>query len=118
MQKIRKGDTVIVISGEERDFEGTVKEIIRKPIVNRDRLRVGYDENATRIVVEGVNMVKKHQRATGQTRQAGIIDMEAPIHISNVKLICPRCNQAVRVGIKTEDGKKQRVCKSCKANID
>ena len=74
------------------------------------------------VVVSGVNIVKKHQRAVHAGRsqvQAGVIEFEAPIHISNVKLVCPRCNQLTRVGfVRQEDGAKVRVCKQCEEMID
>jgi large subunit ribosomal protein L24 len=68
----------------------------------------------------GVNTRKKHQRPISQTRtQTGIIDKELPIHISNVMLVCPNCDEAVRVGIILDgDGKRKRVCKRCNKNID
>ena len=103
--KIRKGDTVQVISGDDKDAKGTVHRVYpRKKLV----------------VVSGVNMVKKHQRPTGQTRtQVGIIEREAPINVSNVALVCSNCHKPVRVGSKTfEDGSHARVCKSCGEVID
>ncbi len=107
MMKIKKGDTVEVISGDDRGVKGTVHRVIPKK---------------NRVVVSGVNLVKKHQRPTapeGVRAQAGIIEFEAPIHISNVMLICPHCNQRTRIGFKyLEDGRKVRVCKKCKAAID
>jgi large subunit ribosomal protein L24 len=108
MRKIKKGDTVEVISGEDRGVRGTVHQVIAK----KDR-----------VVVSGVNIVKKHQRPrpTGgrlQT-QAGIIEFEAPIHLSNVMLVCPQCNQPTRIAFEPlEDGGKVRVCKKCQSAID
>ncbi len=105
MRKIRKGDTVEVISGDDRGLRGTVHRVLPK----KDR-----------VIVSGVNIVKKHQRATPRApSQRGIIEMEAPIHISNVALVCPNCNQRTRVGFKVlSDGSKVRVCKKCDATID
>ncbi len=100
MNKIRKGDTVVILSGNDRGKKGEVHSLI--PSKNQ-------------LIVSGINLVKKHQRATGNVQtQAGIIEREGPIHISNVALVCKNCGEATRVGIKTfEDGTKSRVCKSC-----
>jgi large subunit ribosomal protein L24 len=128
MRKIKKEDTVEVISGDDKGMRGTVREIIRvkSPLRKRDR-RKGRkprpDPNRERVIVSGVNIVKKHQRpiSTGGRRaaQAGIIQFEAPIHISNVMLVCPSCRQRTRVGfMMLEEGRKVRVCKKCKAIID
>ena len=104
--KIRKGDTVEVISGRRID-KGKRGEVIK----------VLPDEG--RIVVQGVNIRKKHQRPISQTRtQTGIIDMELPIHVSNVMVVCPNCDEAARLGFRFEDEKKVRYCKRCDANID
>lgn len=106
--RIKKGDKVEVISGDDRGLSGTVRQVI---------------PGENRVVVTGINMIKKHQRAmpTGGRGQAqgGIIELEAPIHISNVMLICPICKQRTRVGYDVlERGKKVRVCKKCGAPID
>jgi large subunit ribosomal protein L24 len=71
------------------------------------------------VVVEGLNMIKRHSRTQGATRQAGIIDMEAPMHVSNVMLVCSKCDKPVRVGRRfLDDGKKVRVCRACHEVID
>jgi large subunit ribosomal protein L24 len=97
---IKKGDTVQVISGDDKGAKGTVHRVYPK----KDQ-----------VVVSGINMIKKHQRPTGHTRtQVGIIEREAPIHVSNVALVCNTCQKPVRVGLHVhEDGSKARVCKSC-----
>lgn len=100
---IKKGDKVLVITGKDRGAEGVV--IAAKP-------------SAQRVTVEQVNLVKKAMRPTQANPEGGISTMEAPIHVSNVKLICPSCNTATRVAVKREDGKKIRVCKKCGKNID
>jgi large subunit ribosomal protein L24 len=101
---IRKNDTVLVIAGKDRGKKGKV--------------RFAYPKKE-RVLVEGVNFIKKHARATGQARQAGIIEREASIHISDVMLLCDKCHNPVRIGFKTlEDGKKVRYCKSCQEVID
>ena len=102
--KIRKNDTVQVIAGKDRGKKGKV--------------RFAYPKKEE-LMVEGVNMIKKHVRATGQVRQAGIIEREAPIHISNVMLLCGKCNYPTRVGFRfLEDGRKVRFCHSCHEVID
>ena len=102
--RIRKDDQVQVIRGKDRGKTGKV--------------RFAYPKKE-RIMVEGVNMIKRHARPTGQARQAGIIEREAPLHVSNVMLVCGKCNKPVRVGYRTlEDGKKVRVCRSCHEVID
>ncbi len=95
--KLRTGDTVLVIAGNEKGKTGKIKRILYK----KDR-----------VIVEGLNIRKKHVK--GQ----GIVEFEAPIHISNVMLVCPHCGKATRIGIKIEDGKKYRVCKKCGQIID
>ena len=115
MRKIKKGDTVQVITGEDKGKRGTVQRVIIGK--RRDGSR---DPNDVRVVVSGVNLVKKHQRRTGDVRtQHGIIEMEAPIHISNVALVCPKCDKPTRVGFRVfEDGSKSRYCKRCGELID
>ena len=102
--RIRQNDTVEVISGRDRGKRAKVQRVLP----GKDRL-----------MVEGVNMVKRHQRASATVRQAGIITKEAPLHVSNTKLVCTQCNKAVRVGFQfLEDGRKIRFCRSCKQMID
>ena len=94
--KIKKGDKVIVLAGKDRGAEGEVVEVMPKD---------------DRVVVRGVNLIKKHQRQT-QTEQGGIITREAPIHISNVALKDPSTGKATRVGFKVEGDKKVRIAKA------
>jgi len=102
--KIRKNDTVLVIAGKDRGKKGKV--------------RFAYPKK-NRIIVEGINFIKKHSRARGQVRQAGIIDLEAPLDVSNVMLLCGKCNRPTRVGFTSlEDGRKVRICRKCKEVID
>jgi large subunit ribosomal protein L24 len=106
MAKVRRGDTVEVIGGREKGMRGEVLQVLPK---------------AERLVVQGLNIRKKHQRqiqAGGRTMSPGIIQFEAPISISNVMLVCPKCNELVRVGIQREAGQRQRVCKKCQAILD
>ncbi|MEN6408188.1 MAG: 50S ribosomal protein L24 [Anaerolineaceae bacterium] len=107
--KIRKGDLVEVITGKEED-KGKRGEVIR----------VEPDEG--RVVVQGINVRTKHQRQTqsqGRTIAPGKVRFEAAVHISNVMLVCPKCNKPTRVAIQREEGGKiQRVCKHCSALMD
>lgn len=114
---IKKGDTVEVIAGDDKGARGEVQRVIRG---YRSGRHPGRDPNADRVVVAGINLIKKHQRRTGDVRtQFGIIEREAPIHISNVMLVCPKCNKATRVRHEfLPDGKKVRVCKNCGQDID
>ncbi len=100
--KIKKGDKVIVLAGRDRGAEGEVIQVMPK---------------ADRVVVRGVNLIKKHQKQT-QTEQGGIISREAPLHVSNVALKDPSTGKATRVGFKVEDGKKVRVAKASGEVID
>ena len=104
MKKIRKGDTVILIAGRDKGRRGTVIEVLAD-----DRVRV-----------EGLNMAKKHQRPNPQMGvQGGIIEREAPVHVSNVLIVNPATQKGDRVGFKSlEDGRKVRVFKSNKEMVD
>ena len=106
--KIRKGDTVEVITGNEED-KGKRGEVIK----------VMPGEH--RVVVQGVNLRTKHQRQVqtqGRTINPGRIQFEAPLDISNVMLVCPTCNELTRVGLNRDESGSHRVCKKCKALID
>ena len=119
MQKIKKGDTVQVISGNEVGARGEVDRVIPAWRIDRFNRRTGRNPNGDKLLVRGINIRKKHQRPISQTRtQTGIIDRELPVHISNVMLVCPSCGEAVRVGFRLEDEKKLRFCKRCNASID
>jgi large subunit ribosomal protein L24 len=123
--KVQKGDTVEVIAGDDKGQRGTVHRVVpgRQKVRGRSpkgMRRAGEERDRDCVVVSGVNMVKKHQRPTGNVRtQAGIIEREAPLHISNVALVCPHCQKATRVGYQLlEDGAKVRVCSRCHQTID
>lgn len=107
MQRIKRGDTVFVIAGTDKGMEGEVLRVIPKQ---------------NRVVVERVNIVKKHQRpvqAGRQQVQPGRIEFEAPIDLSNVMLVCTQCGEPTRVGYRvSEDGEKVRVCRKCGEDID
>ena len=98
MSKVKKGDRVQVMAGNDRGRIGKV-------------LTVYPDKR--RIIVENVNMITKHQRATQSLRQPGIVKREGAIHISNVLPICPECDAPTRVGLTEVEGKKMRRCKQC-----
>jgi large subunit ribosomal protein L24 len=119
MQRIKKGDKVQVISGNEVGARGEVNRVIHGWHVDRHNVRVQRDPNKDRVIIGGVNLHKKHQRPISQTRtQTGIIERETPVHISNVMLVCPNCDEAVRVKFSVEGDKKVRVCKRCGTPID
>ncbi len=115
MMKIRAGDTVEIISGDEQGERGTVREVLRGWKLDRARRRVARDPRKDRVIVGAHNIVKKHQRPISQTRtQTGIIEREAPIAIAKVALVCPQCNEWTRVGYTfAEGGRKVRVCRRC-----
>ncbi|BBE30907.1 50S ribosomal protein L24 [Tepiditoga spiralis] len=102
--KIKNGDTVKVISGKDKGKTGKVLRVIPK-----------YNK----VVVENINVVKKHQRPNQQMREGGIIEQPSPIYSSKVMVVCSSCGNATRVGYKKlEDGKKVRYCKKCGEIID
>jgi len=104
MQHIKRDDLVLVIAGKERGKQGQVREVFARQ---------------QRVVIQGLNMVKRHQRQRSERNPAGIIEKEAPIHVSNVKLICRACQKPVRTGSRVRtDGVKVRVCKACGQDID
>jgi large subunit ribosomal protein L24 len=101
---IRKNDLVEVLAGREKGKTGKVLQVFHK----KDR-----------VLVEKVNFIKRHSRPSAQTRQGGIIQKEAPLHVSNVLLVCPKCNKGTRMGKKAlEDGRKALVCKACGEQIE
>lgn len=100
--KIRKGDTVLIISGKDRGRKGKVIEAFPKK---------------RKVVVEGINLRKKHVRAKKSGEKGQIVTMPAPLDISNLKLICSKCGKGTRVGFKIEGGKRYRICKKCKKEI-
>ena len=115
---IKTGDTVEVISGENKGERGEVQRLNCGRLAGRKQGQP--NPNDVRVVVAGVNMVIKHQRRTGNVRtQTGRIEREAPIDISNVMLVCPSCSKPTRVGHEiTGDGKKLRRCKKCGETIE
>lgn len=102
--KIKKNDKVIVLVGKEKGKIGTV-------------LKVNVEKQ--RLIVEKVNMIKRHSKPSPQSGQGGIIEKEAPLQISNVMLVCDKCAEPTRIGMKVlEDGSKVRACKKCGEPLD
>ena len=100
---IKKGDTVLVITGKDKGKTGKVDAVYS-------------DKN--KVLVDNVNVVTKHQKPKSQQDKGGIVKKTAPIEASNVMVVCPVCNKATRVAHKEIDGKKVRVCKKCGASLD
>lgn len=100
--KIKKDDTVLIISGKNKGKKGKVLRVFPKE---------------ERILVEGVNLRKKHQKAKKTGEKGQVIEMPSPINISNIKLICPQCGKPTRIGYKIADKKKFRVCKKCSQEV-
>jgi len=101
--KIRKNDLVAVIAGKEKGKSGRV-------------IKVLYDKN--RVLIEKLNMVKRHTKPDQKQQQGGIVEKEGSIHMSNVMLLCGKCSKPTRVGyLYLEDGQKARICKKCKEII-
>ncbi|HUG14969.1 MAG TPA: 50S ribosomal protein L24 [Thermomicrobiales bacterium] len=100
--KILSGDEIIVLRGKNKGARGRVRQNMPRE---------------EKVVIEGVNIVRKHLKR-GRARQAGIIEVEAPMHASKVMLICPSCDEATRVGFREDQhGNKERFCKKCDATI-
>ena len=100
---IKKDDLVVVLSGKDKGKQGKVLSVI---------------PSESKVVVEGVNVATKHKKATSQTEQGGIVKKEAPIYACKVQRVCPKCNKPTRTAHKLlADGKKDRVCKKCGAEI-
>ena len=99
---IKKGDTVVVLSGKDKGKQGAVLEVMPKE---------------SKVVVESVNVVTRHQKARRQGEEGGIMKREAAIAACKVQVVCPKCNKGTRVAHKIEGGKKTRVCKHCGAEL-
>jgi len=96
--RIHKGDTVLIISGKDRGKKGKILEAFPKK---------------EKVLIEGVNLRKKHVRPKRAGEKGQVIEMPAPLHISNIKLICPKCGKATRTGYKILEKNKSRICKKC-----
>lgn len=105
--KLRKGDLVEVITGEDKGKRGKILEIIKDK-----------DKKQIRIVVEGINLAKKHKKTQRADRPGGIIDLPNSLHISNLALLCPKCAKMTAVRREVIEGKRTRICKLCNEAID
>ena len=100
--KIKKNDTVVVLSGKDKGKQGKV---------------LGTVPGSLKVVVEGINMVTCHVKPRRQGEEGGIVKREAAIYASKVQVVCPKCGKGTRVASKVEDGKKVRICKKCGAQL-
>ena len=100
---VKKGDTVVVLAGKDKGKEGKIIEALPKK---------------GKVVVEGVNKVKRHTKPSQKYPQGGIIQKESPLHVCKVMLVCPACKKATRTGKKEVNGKMVRACKKCGEVID
>jgi large subunit ribosomal protein L24 len=101
---IRKEDSVYVLTGKEKGKKGRV---------------LAVNKSKSSVLIEKLNIIKKHMKPSKKHAQGGIIEKEAPVHISNVILVCPKCGKQTRVGITVAEGnKRHRTCKKCKEVID
>ncbi len=104
MQRVRKEDNVLIMKGKDRGRSGTVRVVIPED---------------NRVIVTGINIVKRHMRPRGPQQPGGIVEREAPIALANVRPLCPSCDKPVRVGFRVlADDRKVRYCKKCDANFD
>ena len=100
--KIKKGDTVLILSGKDRGRTGKIEKVLPKK---------------KKVIIDGINIIKKHVRPRKQKQKGEIVEVSAPFDVSNTKLICPKCNKPARVGYKIVDDKKIRICKKCGEEI-
>ncbi|MCK4823146.1 50S ribosomal protein L24 [bacterium] len=101
--KVVKNDTVFVISGNYKGKKGKVLKVFPKQ---------------QRVIVEGVNFIKKHTKPSQKSQQGGIVEKEAPIHVSNLMVVCPKCDTPTRLGRKIlKDGKRVRICRNCEEMV-
>ena len=100
---VKKGDTVVVLSGKDKGKQGKIISAMPKK---------------SQVVVEDVNKVKRHTKPSVKAPQGGILDKEMPLHACKVMLVCPSCNKPTKIGHKTVDGKNVRICKKCGEIVD
>lgn len=100
--KIKKNDQVLIIAGKDKGKKGKVLEVF--PM-------------ASRVVVENINLAKKHRRARRQNEKGQVVEVPRSLHVSNVKLICSKCGQAVRLGARLTNDGKYRICKKCQQEV-
>jgi len=104
MERVRKGDTVVVIAGKNKGQRGKVLRIVQK---------------TNRVVIERVQMIKKHMKPSQKNPQGGIVEKESPIAVSNTKLVCPKCDKPTAVSRQVQgDGTRARICRNCSAVIE
>ena len=104
MRRIKRNDTVKVLTGRDRGKQGQVRQVATE---------------SDRVTVHGVNIIKRHMRARSINEAGGIIEREAPVHISNLRLICPNCGKPTRIGFRVQaNGAKVRFCKQCDQDVD
>ena len=100
--KIKKGDTVLIISGKDRGKKGAVSQVFPK---------------TAKVMVEGVNLKKKHRKPKKSGEKGQVINLPAALPVSNTELVCPKCGKPTRVGYKVVDKKKYRICKKCGGEV-
>jgi len=100
--KVKKGDNVLIIAGKDKGRTAKVIKALPKEL---------------KVLVEGINLKKKHVRPKREGEKGQVVDLPAALDISNVKIVCPKCGKATRIGYKTEGENKNRVCKKCKQAI-
>jgi large subunit ribosomal protein L24 len=100
--KIKKGDNILVIAGKDRGRTGKVIKSLPKEL---------------KILVEGINLKKKHVKPKKEGEKGQVVQVPAPLTISNVKIVCPKCGKATRIGYTIEKDEKKRICKKCKQEI-
>jgi len=100
--KIKKNDTILVITGKDKGKKGKVLKAFPRQ---------------GKVIVDGVNIVKKHRRPKSEKEKGQVVAMPKPIDSSNLKLVCPKCSQATRVGYKINKKEKSRICKKCKQEV-
>jgi large subunit ribosomal protein L24 len=100
--KIKKGDTVIVTSGKDKDRQGKVEKVYRK---------------SEKVLIQGINLYKRHIKKNEKMPQGGIISVPRPLSVAKVMLICPVCKKPTRIGYRIEKNKKIRICRKCQSKI-
>jgi len=100
--KIKKNDTVLIISGKDKGKKGKVLQALPR---------------LDKILVEGVNKIKKHKKAKKEKEKGQVVEISKPINVSDAKLVCPKCGQAARIGYRLTEKGKDRVCKKCRQEI-
>jgi len=100
--KIKKNDQVLITSGKDKGKKGKVLEVFT---------------SANKVTIENINLIKKHRRPRRQGEKGQVVQIAKPVHVSNVKLICPKCGEAVRTGYKITETEKFRICKKCGQEI-